>query len=82
MALFNLCRFLEKSILHYAKGTRNFYAQRANPHKWGTVGSGLTQGSPQYRHFSGFPVSDPEKPEILKKCKKSGISYLYYITLR
>ena len=56
-----ICCLSVVSILHYTKGTRNFYAQHANPHQLGSVGSKVTPGSPQYGCFSGFPDSGSGK---------------------
>ena len=57
---------LKESILHYAKGTKNFCAQHANHHNWGTVGSGLTPGSPLDRGTSEILVLSGSRAGKLK----------------
>ena len=54
---------LEFFILHYTKGTVNFAAQHGNPHKWGTVGSGLTPGSRPDGHTSPEPNGSGSRTE-------------------
>ena len=51
------------SILHYAKVTAAFGQDLPRDPMWGTVGSGLTPGSPPDGRTPEIPDPDPENPE-------------------
>ena len=51
------------SILHYAKVMAAFGQDLPRDPMWGTVGSGLTPGSPPDGRTPEIPETDPEKPE-------------------